>query len=141
MTQQVSYSKTLNPLGGISGDMFLCSAYSAQVFTVDELTAYIDASPLGGIPFRFTQKTTVGISATQLTLDVVAKHHSEYHHHHNIDEVLDYAHKSDWSQNQKDIYIAIFSILADAEARVHGISPDLIHFHEVGGLSLSIERR
>ena len=134
MTQQVSYSKTLNPLGGISGDMFLCSAYSAQVFTVDELTAYIDASPLGGIPFRFTQKTTVGISATQLTLDVVAKHHSEYHHHHNIDEVLDYAHKSDWSQNQKDIYIAIFSILADAEARIHGISSDLIHFHEVGAV-------
>ncbi len=129
-----SYSKILNPLGGISGDMFLSAAYSAQVFTINELTAFIAASPLSGIQFRFTEKTTVGISATQLKLDLNEEDHSKDHHHHHIDEVLDYAHKSDWTQHQKDIFIAIFSILADAEARVHGISPELIHFHEVGGL-------
>jgi len=129
-----SYSKILNPLGGISGDMFLSAAYSAQVFTIDELTAFIAASPLNGISFSFTEKTTVGISATQLKLDIDERHPSKDHHHHHIDEVLDYAKKSNWTQYQKDIYAAIFSILADAEARVHGISPELIHFHEVGGL-------
>ena len=132
MPHQTFYSKILNPLGGISGDMFLCAAYSAQVFTLDELTAFLDASKLGGLPFRFTEKTTVSISAVQLTLDVDTGHLSEDHHH--IDAVLDYARISDWNQHQKDIYVAIFSLLADAEARVHGISPDLIHFHEVGGL-------
>ena len=114
--------------------MFLSAAYSAQVFTINELTAFIAASPLSGIQFRFTEKTTVGISATQLKLDLNEEDHSKDHHHPHIDEVLDYAHKSDWTQHQKDIFIAIFSILADAEARVHGISPELIHFHEVGGL-------
>ena len=114
--------------------MFLSAAYSAQVFTIDELTAFIAASPLSGISFDFTEKTTVGISATQLSLDVNEEDHSKDHHHHHIDEVLDYARKSDWTQNQKDIYAAIFSILADAEARVHGITPNLIHFHEVGSV-------
>ena len=128
-----SYSKILNPLGGISGDMFLSAAYSAKVFTIDELTAFIAASPLNGISFSFTEKTTVGISATQLKLDIDERHPSKDHHHHHIDEVLDYAKKSNWTQHQKDIYAAIFSLLADAEARVHGISHELIHFHEVGG--------
>ena len=134
MFPQTSYSKILNPLGGISGNMFLSAAYSAQVFTIDELTAFIDASPLTGISFGFSEKTTIGISAIQLKLGIDESHKSEDHHHHHIDEVLDYARKSDWTQNQKDIYVAIFSILADAEARVHGISSDLIHFHEVGGV-------
>lgn len=131
---QTLYSKILNPIGGISGDMFLCAAYSAKVFTVDDLTAFINASPLNGISFGFREKTTVGISSTQLKLDIDERHKSKDHHHHHIDEVLDYARKSDWTRHQKEIFIAIFSLLADAEARVHGLSPDLIHFHEVGSI-------
>ena len=80
--------------------MFLCAAYSAQVFTVDELMEFINTSPLHGISFSFSEKTTVGISATQLKLDVNEEDHSEDHHHQHIDEVLDYARKSDWTQNQ-----------------------------------------
>ena len=35
--------------------------------------------------------------------------------------------------------MAVFSLLAEAEGRVHGHSPDQVHFHEVGGIDALVD--
>lgn len=140
MEISLSDQKTLNAVGGISGDMFICSAYSANVFTSNELQVFLGASQLSGTAFKFVNKTDMGISAIQLELELdsdgghehtYSHNHHKLHHRH-VNEVLEYAQKSSWSARQKDIFKGIFSLLAEAESRVHGIPSSSVHFHEVG---------
>ncbi len=62
-----------------------------------------------------------------------AEHHHEHHHAHRtmaiIREMID---KSSLGENVKEKSIAIFERLAEAEGKVHGLSADEVHFHEVG---------
>lgn len=143
MELTLSDQKILNAVGGISGDMFICSAYSANVFTSNELEVFLGASQLSGISFNFVNKTDMGISAIQLELELdsdsghehayIHNHHNHHKlHHKHINEVLEYALKSSWSTRQKDIFTSIFSLLAEAESRVHGIPSSSVYFHEVG---------
>jgi len=145
MEPSLSNHKILNAIGGISGDMFICSAYSANVFTSNELQAFLEASQLSGTSFKFINKTDMGISAVQLELELESDrdhehtyshdHHNDHVlHHRHVNEVLDYALKSSWTTQQKEIFKGIFSLLAEAESRVHGIPTSSVHFHEVGAI-------
>tara|TARA_Y100001970_G_scaffold200773_1_gene244238 strand:+ start:9454 stop:10686 length:1233 start_codon:yes stop_codon:yes gene_type:complete len=66
-------------------------------------------------------------------------------------EVLDNSHRRDWrsikefilkgslkSELEKNI-IGVFQTLAEAEAKVHGIDPDEVHFHEIGSIDSIID--
>ena len=53
-------------------------------------------------------------------------------HHHGIVEVRETIAKIAVSQSAKDHLSAVYEILAEAEAQVHGCPVDETHFHEVG---------
>lgn len=58
--------------------------------------------------------------------------HGHHHHHrglHDIDAIVSALNVSD---KVKSDVRAVFSIVAEAEALVHGETPDNIHFHELG---------
>ena len=59
--------------------------------------------------------------------------HSQIHHRHlkDINQLIDNASISD---NAKNIAKEIFLLLGEAEAKIHGIDINLIHFHEVGAV-------
>lgn len=50
---------------------------------------------------------------------------------HDIEEIIQAATMTDGA---KELTLAMFAIVADAEARAHGISVDKVHFHEVGAV-------
>lgn len=64
-------------------------------------------------------------------------HHDHEHHHHHttVTEIKEIVRNlPDISEKVKTDIISIYSIIADAESKVHGVPVDEIHFHEVGSL-------
>ncbi len=67
-------------------------------------------------------------------------HDHAHHHHHHVHRSLAeieaiYENESALTPAARECARAVWSVLARAEARVHGTSPDAVHFHEVGRMS------
>jgi pyridinium-3,5-bisthiocarboxylic acid mononucleotide nickel chelatase len=67
--------------------------------------------------------------------------HDDHGHAHgrSVKEIVQIIENSTISINAKMLSLAIFQNLAVAESRVHNVSPDDVHFHEVGALDAIID--
>jgi uncharacterized protein (TIGR00299 family) protein len=64
-------------------------------------------------------------------------HNHEHHHaheHRGLAEILEIIIQADMSQNAKALATNIFTIIAEAEAKAHGVPSNEVHFHEVGAV-------
>ena len=63
-------------------------------------------------------------------------HHHEHHHHHgrNLEDITEILRASSLSPSALQLALRIFEIVAKAEAHVHGLPIDQVHFHEVGAV-------
>ncbi len=59
--------------------------------------------------------------------------------HRNITDIVHLIESSDISTPIKVQSIAVFQNLACAEAKIHGISPEEVHFHEVGAVDAIVD--
>src|SRR5688572_6340144 len=68
-------------------------------------------------------------------------HGEEHEHHHgrNFSEIRDLIAKSSLSEWVKQKAIAVFHRVAVAEGKVHGQSPEQVHFHEVGAVDSIVD--
>lgn len=61
--------------------------------------------------------------------------HGHEHHHHGhrgLPEILDILRDADMTLTARTMAESIFRILAEAEAKAHGVPLEEVHFHEVG---------
>lgn len=65
-------------------------------------------------------------------------HHHE-HHHRGLNDIIDIINNANITSNAKDLALRIFDVLADAEAKVHGVGKEEVHFHEVGAIDSIID--
>ena len=65
--------------------------------------------------------------------------HEEHHHHTSLAKINEIIEDSGIPQNAKVLAKKIFSIIASAEAKAHGTSPELVHFHETGGIDSIVD--
>lgn len=65
--------------------------------------------------------------------------HEHEHHHRHLADIEAMISSSGLSLRVKREILRAFSILAEAEAHVHGTTPDKIHFHEVGAVDSIID--
>ena len=66
--------------------------------------------------------------------------HGEHSHvHRHLADIEKMIFESELSDRVKREAIRAFSLLAEAEAHVHGTTPDKIHFHEVGAVDSIID--
>ncbi|MHB9027515.1 MAG: nickel pincer cofactor biosynthesis protein LarC [Candidatus Latescibacterota bacterium] len=67
------------------------------------------------------------------------RHPQEQHEHRRLSRILELIGGSDLSDRIKSRASAIFTRLAEAEARVHGTTPEEVHFHEVGAVDAIVD--
>lgn len=69
-------------------------------------------------------------------------HHDEGHHHHEhrgLSEIAEIIQRSSLPERVKARAISIFTRLAEAEGKVHGIATEKVHFHEVGATDAIVD--
>ena len=113
---------------GASGDMLLGALVDAGV-PLEVPAAAIAALPVEQVRLVTEQTSRHGLGATRV--HVHAPPSSE---HRTWADVRGLLTEADLPARVRDGALAVFERLAVAEGRVHRISPDEVHFHEVGAL-------
>lgn len=69
----------------------------------------------------------------------VAPHEHSHGHGRRYREIRTLIEAARLEEPIRERALAIFAALADAEARVHGVAPDDVHFHEVGAVDAIVD--
>ncbi|MFI4912078.1 MAG: nickel pincer cofactor biosynthesis protein LarC [Sedimentisphaeraceae bacterium JB056] len=145
---------------GAAGDMILASMLDAGL-DKDVLRNGIESLKLDELKeINIAEVSKNGIRAIKMTPVTDTAHHKhshehkhsghkhEHHHHHdhdhghhnsnkshhhrNLKSIIEIISTCDISDNAKKNAITIFQKIAEVEGKIHGKSPDEVHFHEVG---------
>ena len=120
---------------GISGDMNLAALVGLGV-DFDYLCSEVEKLNLSG-EFYLEQKNVVknGIAATKIDV-VLLKSQPHARSYADIKQILT---SSNLSEICKKKAALIFHVIAQAEAKVHKVSIDEVHFHEVGAIDSIVD--
>lgn len=118
---------------GASGNMILAALVALGVER-DKLIEQLNLLYLSDFEIEFSTKDKSGISA--LHAEVKIKDEKNHRHLPAIEKIIN---DSGLSANIKKLAVKIFTNLAQAEAKVHGIEPEKVHFHEVGAMDSIID--
>ncbi|HYN84709.1 MAG TPA: nickel pincer cofactor biosynthesis protein LarC, partial [Pyrinomonadaceae bacterium] len=118
---------------GISGDMTLGALVAAGV-DERELRDGVELLGVEGFELRFERVDRSGISAVRAHVAT-----RDEHHHRHLSDILKIIGASRLGDTVKERASNIFRRLAEAEARVHNVPVERIHFHEVGALDAIVD--
>jgi uncharacterized protein (TIGR00299 family) protein len=86
---------------------------------------------VAGFELEVVRDKRKGISGTKVTVLINNPENEKHRHLRHIKEIIE---GSSLSDTIKEKSLAIFMKVAEAEAKVHGIAIEKVHFHEVGAL-------
>ncbi|MBF0175738.1 MAG: nickel pincer cofactor biosynthesis protein LarC [Magnetococcales bacterium] len=118
---------------GISGDMFLGACLDLGV----DREAMIHALRGLALP-AWTLAAEVARRGGMRGIRVDVQVPDEHHHRH-LAEILTLIRGAGFTTAVAQRAEAIFTILAEAEGAVHGLPPEEVHFHEVGGMDALLD--
>ena len=121
----------LDPLGGVSGDMFAASLLHAVPDALADIQRAV--STAAGVACNTAAHNDGTLTGLRFTVEDAHHHHHHHHHHTHWSDIR--ARLSDTLDGPTRSHaFAIFQHLADAEAQIHGTTPDEVAFHEVGAV-------
>lgn len=118
---------------GISGDMILGALVDAGL-DLETLKQDLSLLPLEGYRLEAKPVSKMGITGTKVT--VITREEKSHRHLADIEAIIKASGLPEEVQNKS---IAVFTRLAEAEAKIHGTTPDRIHFHEVGAVDAIVD--
>lgn len=149
---------------GIAGDMTIAALLDLGA-SKEKLIKAIESLGIDGYELVFNRKDKNNIDA--YNFDVILKNHSHkhdhshdkkidgkdsdhshshshshkhgHHDHRHLKDVNELINKADISEKAKESALGIFNIIAEAEAKAHGIDKSEVHFHEVGAVDSIID--
>ena len=120
---------------GVSGDMTLAALLACGA---DETVfrQRLGALNVPGYELRVQRVTRGGIAATDVDVRLIEAEQGHGRHLSDIAAILD---SSPLPPRVRQNALAVFTRLADAEAKVHGTTREQIHFHEVGAVDAIVD--
>jgi pyridinium-3,5-bisthiocarboxylic acid mononucleotide nickel chelatase len=153
----------LECFAGISGDMLMGALVDAGA-PIEVLQK--TAASLGlGAELRLSRVSRSGIQSTKIDVMVEGKlqepspatgpveHVHDHHHHHDHQHAHQHGHEhgrslpqirsllmaADLTQRARNLSLSAFTLLAQAEGRIHGVPMEEVHFHEVGAVDAIVD--
>ena len=122
---------TVRAVAGLSGDMMLSGLAGLVELTqaeLDMLTGEMGIAALkGAVRLEPRSVNAIGGLGCRITLP-------HEHEHRDLAAIEKIIRASAMPEKAKTLSLKAFSLLAEAEAAVHGMTPDKVSFHEVGAL-------
>ena len=123
----------LDTFSGISGDMFLGLLLDLGV-KQQQLEQELAQLPLSGYKLEVKREQRHGIEGCRVQV-----HCEETHHHRSWSTIDKMLAECALQQSVKQTARKFFRRLGEAEAKVHGIDIDKVHFHEVGAVDAIVD--
>ncbi len=118
----------LDCASGISGDMTLGALVDAGA-DLGAISDGVASLGLPGLQIVAAEVKKKGFRATQITIE-----HEPEHAHRHLHQITDMIDAGALTPPQKELAKRIFTLLGEAEAKVHGTTVRKVHFHEVGAI-------
>ncbi len=123
----------LDCFSGVSGNMLLGALLHAGL-KEKELRSALAALPVSGYRLEIEPVSPSGLAALQVRVRV-----DQDQPHRHLRDIKAVLKKSTLEEPVKQRALAVFIRLAEAEAVVHGVTTDEIHFHEVGAVDALVD--
>jgi uncharacterized protein (TIGR00299 family) protein len=129
-----------NCCAGVAGDMLLASLIDAGADRMAVTDAW-SAIGVSGYAATWERVQRCGVTAmwTNLVIDDVGTndhHHDAHddHRHRQAADVIELIRNADLPPGVGERAVAVYRVIAEVEAAIHGIDPDTVELHEVGAL-------
>ncbi len=126
----------LRPQSGISGDMLLSGLAKLTHTDNKELyTMFTDLNlDIKDVHIEVNTEILNGITGYKAKIEIPHEHA-----HRNLTDIKNIIENSAMTKKAKEYAITAFTLLAEAEAKVHAKTIKDVHFHEVGALDSIID--
>jgi pyridinium-3,5-bisthiocarboxylic acid mononucleotide nickel chelatase len=125
----------LEPVGGISGDMFLAAMLDLGV-DARALEDGLRTLGLTGWGFEVSRAVRQSVSGVHLAVAVSSE---VPHVHRGLVEILGRIDASALPPRAKAQARAVFEVIGRAEAKIHDVPLESVHFHEVGAVDSIVD--
>ena len=124
-----------NCSAGVAGDMVLASLVDAGA---DPIAVGAMLAGLGVDDYALTFEPTqrAGVRSTRA---IVAVHEHDDHHHRAWRDIRALLEGADLPERVRARSLAVFALLAEVEAKIHGVDVDHVEFHEVGAVDSIVD--
>jgi uncharacterized protein (TIGR00299 family) protein len=122
-----------DPFSGISGDMTVAALLDVGL-PLEWLQGFVASLGIGDVRVGAERVDRKGIACTRLLLELPHEHA-----HRHLRHVVEIIQGSGAPAEVKERAVHAFTLLAEAEAAVHGTTRERVHFHEVGALDAIVD--
>ena len=123
----------LDCVGGLAGDMLLAALLDAGA-ELETLRSVPAALGIDRVEIDVERVERQGIGALHLRIQAPDDH--DHRHYAHIRELVE---RADLPERARDRSLEAFRRLADVEGGIHGVSPEDVHFHELGSLDTLVD--
>lgn len=124
-----------NCSAGVAGDMVLASLVDAGADPVG-ISQILGGLELDDYALTFEPTQRAGVRSTRA---IVAVHEHDDHHHRTWRDIRALIEGADLPERVRVRSLAVFALLAEVEAKIHGVDVDDVEFHEVGAVDSIVD--